>query len=168
MPSLRRLLLCVVLALPVLGRAELASKEDVLKAIATFESHAMSPQALDAVTVVTQFAEKSPAVAVALGQQTLPWMGEDWKLPESMTDGISAVLLAAYIGGNIRRQLETGKAEDDPYYGWLLAIEAYRQFTANVEFKSPALEALVDLKRKGKLREHADKVKASSGAQTLP
>jgi hypothetical protein len=137
------------------------TRPDALVAIATLENDLLSEDAVRAARVITQFARQSDEVAITLGRETAPWVLEK-RVPDEKDDAVYAMLLSVYLAGNAKSQLETGRAEDDPYSGWLAVIRAYRQIQTKRTLLIPSVEQLVAMEDKGTLRQHAEEVKAAN------
>lgn len=143
----------VATALPARVAAEVSRKE-VLEAVAVLEQDATSDAAVDAAARIMQFGEESDTVLIMVGEETMPWLGEEG----SPADGAArAMLTAAYVAGNIKVQLRRRLAEDDPHAGWRFVIDVYRQ----LKKKDPnlvigAAEYLVRQERDGTLEKSAN------------
>ena len=136
------------------ARAEPVSRREVLAAIAVLEQDVTSAAAARAAATIARFGQKSDAVLIAIGPETLPWMQDD--APEAEAT-VRALLTAAYFAGDIKAQLARRRSEDDPYRGWLAAIRAYRQ----IQRKQPGLvipeiEELIAKERAGTLKDEAE------------
>jgi hypothetical protein len=67
-------------------------------------------------------------------------------------------LLTAFIGGNVKSQLQSGKAEDDAYAGTLAVIQAYNQLRQrDKDFSAPEIEQQIALEKKGELKAHIER-----------
>jgi hypothetical protein len=133
------------------------SAAEVLSAIERFDKNAVTVSTYEAAPIIIKFAEESEDVNISIGAETAPWIDEKWKMDESMEETIRGMILAAYIGGNVRSQILSKKNQDDPHSGWLLVLSVYDQFRTKIDFRSPAIERLRDLQAKGLLKEHARK-----------
>ncbi|HUL52902.1 MAG TPA: hypothetical protein VLT83_05770 [Opitutaceae bacterium] len=116
------LLLLLLTGLAAAG-AEPISRREVLAAIAVLEKDVTSDAALKAAETVTRFGKESETVLLIVGPETLPWVQED---PPEDEAAARMMLMAVYFAGDIKAQLQKGRAEDDPYSGWLAAIKGYR------------------------------------------
>ena len=141
---------------PSVAREQPVTKEQALAAIAVLETNAASDAGFEASDKIVKFAQESTAVSIRLAPDTIPWTNA--KLLEREVP-VRMLLLAAYIGGNARAQLKTQKAVDDPYQGWLLALDVYRQ----IRQKRPNIvisevDALVEKQAKGELKQYAAEI----------
>ena len=150
--SLVLMLLLVGGAISTFASPKLASKEEALQAIATFQKDPSSREGLTAAATFTDFARKSDAVQISLSKAVVPWMkGHDE--PDADTRNM---LLAAYIAGNIHAQLTHDKVQDDPYAGWqqvLLTYEQLQQINPTVKFSE--VDDLKSKEKAGTLRAYA-------------
>ena len=96
--------------------------EMVLEAIRSFRANPVSPNAQTAARLVKEFAESSPDVMVTISKKAVPLINS-FEIPISE----SGPLTAAFVVGNVRSQLLTGKKTNDSYAGGLQVIETYRQ-----------------------------------------
>jgi len=157
----------VVLLAFVLGlaaaRAEPVSRREVLAAIAVLERDVTSRDAPQAAETVTRFGKESDAVLITIGEETLPWMQED--APEAEATA-RAMLTAAYFAGDIKAQLARRRAADDPYSGWLAAIQAYRQIRRKEpDMVIPEIEQLIEREQAGTLRDDAERMRRQDGRE---
>jgi hypothetical protein len=94
-----------------------------------------------------------------MAPETIVWVSER-ESAENNNGSLDALLLGAYLAGNAKTQLAAGKPIDDPYSGWKAVIRAYRELQEKEPVRIPAIERLIALETKGKLKAHADEVKA--------
>jgi hypothetical protein len=149
-------LLCLT---AVSASAVTPSRQEALAAIATLENDLLSEDAIHAARLITQFAQQSPEVTFTLGRETAPWVLEK-RVHNEKDDALYAMLLSVYLAGNAKTQLENGKAEDDPYSGWMAVIRAYRLIQTKRSVTIPSVEELAAMADKGTLQQHAEEVKA--------
>jgi len=147
-------LLLILLASFVVAWAEPVSRGEVLAAIAVLEKDVTSDEALKAAETVTRFGKESEAVLLIVGPETLPWVQED---PPEDEAAARMMLMAVYFAGDIKSQLKKGRAEDDPYSGWLAAIKGYRL----MKKKHPRLviaeiEEIIQKEEAGTLQQEAE------------
>ena len=161
----RKLLLAVVAALlavctslpaasldPSVSKAKEGdvSKDDARKAIAIFRRNPLDTHGEMTRPIILKFAEDSPDVEIAVSDKTLPWLAN-----KSVPTETSAVLLVAFVAGDVESQLDSGKTKDDPVAGSEQVIATYRQLQkADPKLKVREVETLIDLQRQGKLAEH--------------
>ena len=143
------------------------SRQDALAAIATLETDLLSESAIHAARVINQFAQQSDQVTFTVGRETAPWVLEK-RMHNERDDALYAMLLSVYLAGNAKTQLESGKAEDDPYSGWMAVIRAYRLLQTKRTIVIPSVEALAAMEDKGTLQQHAEEVKAANKQPAPP
>jgi len=143
------------------------NRNEVLAAIQKIESDPVSVSAYEASSIIVKFTEESDAVTVNVSTKITPWIDEKWNMESSMQETISGMLLAAYIGGNIKNQLTTGKNTDDPYSGWLLVFRVYEKYREKIDFRSESIEQMMELHAKGLLKSHALKILTTEANQAL-
>jgi hypothetical protein len=159
MPMLRRAFLALAaFALAGRGLAATPTKQDALEAISVMEKSVAGPAAASAAKTIVIYAQLSDDVMVNIGPDQLPWVDEKWDLAQERIQSCQALLMAAFVAGNIKSQIKNDHAEDDTYSGWIFAIDTYRRLKAAENFVSPAIEALAKLQAEGKLLQHAREV----------
>lgn len=159
MPMLRRAIIALAaLVLAGRGLAATPTKQDALEAISVMEKTVVGPAATEAAKTIVVYAQLSDDVMVNIGPDQLPWVEEKWNLAKERAQSCQALLLAAFVAGNIKSQLKNDRAEDDTYSGWIFTIETYRRLKAAENFVSPSIEALAKLQAEGKLLQHAREV----------
>lgn len=126
------------------------SKEDVRRAIAIFRRDPLNAQGEMTRPIILKFAEDSPDVEIALDDKHMPWFKS-----KSLPEETGAVLLVAFVAGDIESQLDSGKTKDDPVAATEQVIATYRQLQkADPKLKVREIEDLIDLQKHGKLAEH--------------
>ena len=135
-------------------------KNATLEAIRVIESSKKGEGVVEALQVVLQFADESPDVVMLASPEAMPWFDEKWKLKKVESEAVKALLMASYSAGIIGHQLETGKADNSPYVGWLRVIERYEVVKDVWKFESPGIKKLIALQKDGKLEAYAAKVSA--------
>jgi hypothetical protein len=151
--TLGALIFLAAVVLPLRGQQsdDKVTKEVALKSIATFREDPESERAHAAALLVVRFAKESPDVKVTAGKRYLPWM-DTQPIPKP-----SSILLAAYIAGSVRSQLESGKAKNDPLAGEEQVIETYQKLQrTNPDLRIEAVEKLIELQKQGKLKEYLE------------
>jgi hypothetical protein len=100
---------------------------------------------------VIEFAEQSDDVAVHIAKPLTPWLHDK-------TDAkYRAILLGAYVVGNVKSQLDHGTKNDDPYSGMLMVFDVYRQIkAADKECRISEIEELLELESQNKLQGYLD------------
>ncbi len=131
---------------------ESVSKDAVLAAIVIFEKDPSSKEGFAAASTIMSFAKKNGAVHLSLSKAVVPW----FKGGDASDADTRSMLLTAYVSGNIRSQLQSGKAEDDIYAGWQQVFLTYDQLhQINPTVKLPEIDALKDKEKAGTLRAFA-------------
>lgn len=108
---------------------------------------------------IRDFVEKSPDVQVVVSPAVAPFLDED------LDEGVKQLLLFGFIVGDAASQLRTGVARSD----WMSGVEGelaiYLMLKAQATTKlkghnvvSPSLDAWLELRAKGKLREHVERM----------
>jgi hypothetical protein len=162
MSKTRRTLTAIAfMALASLGFAANPSKQEVLDAIGIMEKGISGPGAITAAKTIVVYAQVSDDVMVNIGEEQLPWVSEHWEMDDARLKSCQSLIMAAFVAGNIKSQLNSQKVEDDTYAGWLFAIDAYRKLRAHDTFRSPAIEELSKMQAEGKLQQHAKELQAS-------
>ncbi len=138
------------------ARADTAvSREAVLKAIEIFQKDPSSTEGVAAASTIMSFARKSDAVHLSLSKAVVPWL----KKPDEPDADTRGMLLTAYVAGDIRSQLKSGKAEDDIYAGWQQVLVTYDQLhQINPTVKFPEIEELKTKEKAGTLQAYAAEV----------
>lgn len=114
--------------------------ETVLRAINYFEAEPLGEDSDTAMAVIMRFTDASPNVLVGINVSLMPWMKESKEVKNSEK------LLAAFVAGNIRPQLQDGVNKDQPVDG---VISMCRVYTAMR--KAEAIEEIPALKEWSKL-----------------
>lgn len=129
------------------------SEKKAVRAIETLLANPKSNAGRDAGLVVLKFAGASNhQVLVSVGY--LPWAGNR-DLP---TGG--QVLMAAFVAGNIQKQIRDGTVEPRPYAGVLAAMQVYMKLKSDdSEFQIPQMENFISMEKRGVLRKHIASVK---------
>jgi hypothetical protein len=124
-----------------------------LQAIAAFAADPAGPRALDEGKIIIAFAQGNDAVTVNLDEKLAPF------ITDPLAAEVKARLLAAYVAGNVKAQLEKGKPGDQPYPASLFLIKTYGQLkAADPRLSSPATEKLAALEKKGQLKKYLEEL----------
>lgn len=149
-------LLCLT-ALPIAGAVAQPTVEEARAAIEAVEADPLAAEKAGHVKTVMTFAELSPDVMVMLDRELLPTWG-DKATPHA------DLLNAAFVGGNVRAQLDAKKNKDDSYAGLQMLFKVYRAIqAAEKDFKVDSIENLEALDKEGKLREKVEQVQKRHG-----
>jgi len=158
---MRKILFTVLLCLISAMTARAApDKKATLEAIRVIESSPKGEGIVEALQVVLQFADESPDVVMLASPEAMPWFQEKWKLKKAESEAVKALLMASYSAGVIGHQLKIGKADKNPYIGWLRVIERYEVAKDVWKFESPGIQKLIALQKEGKLEAYAAEVSA--------
>jgi hypothetical protein len=115
------------------------TKDIVRKAIAVFRQEPASENGKAAASTILHFAQESPDVEVTMSHTALPWLSVR-PVPK-----YSNTLLAAYIAGSVRSQLDSGANKNDPVAGAEQVIETYLLLKkAEPDFLIAEVEKLID------------------------
>jgi hypothetical protein len=126
----------------------------VLTSIAEFRAHPLTEEGRVAAGKIIKFAEQSEAVSIRIAKPLMPWL-HDYCREEKYR----AMLLGAYLAGNVKAQLDRGVNKDDPYAGMLVVFDVYRQIKEeNKNCRIPEIETFLDLESKKKLKAHLEKL----------
>ena len=107
-----------------------------------------SEEARGCAAILVRFTEKSPDVLVGVSGKTIPFLHS-----KDLSEQELAILLGAFVAGNIDSQLLRGVKTDDPYAGELQVIETYGQMRKKrPRFSVPEIDKLIALEKAGKLK----------------
>lgn len=122
------------------------SKDAVLKAIALFREEPASEQGRGAASIILRYGQESAVVEVVISPKFLPWLGA------KPTPKHSDTLMAAYLAGTTRAQLESGRTKNDAVAGTEQVIETYQKLKiSDPSLRIPDVEKFIQLKAQGKL-----------------
>ncbi len=128
-------------------------KETVRKAITIFCRTPANQQGSMVRPIILRYAQESPDVEIVVSPKFLPWLDASVKGHEEA----GAVLLTAYVAGDVQSQLEKRKTKDDPVAGTEQVIATYRQLQkTEPRLRIMEIENLIDLQRQGKLAKHLE------------
>jgi hypothetical protein len=161
-------LLALAAAFAPLARAsEPVSRDQVMDAIRVFESKAQGHlSAQDAAgdeasavaracNTILKFSLESDLVVVDLGNDSVPWCDVKKGLGDLPNSGERGLLLAAYLAGSVKAQLESGKQDPNPYKGWVNMLHVYRTMKVREGVTIPEVEGLLAFEMNGTLEAHA-------------
>jgi hypothetical protein len=168
MPRLlpRAAALALALASPALASPPV-TKDQVLDAIRVFDANAVgsltAPKPADeangavaaASNTILRFALESDLVVVDLGTDSVPWCDVKKGLSELPNSGERGLLLAAYLSGCVKAQLESGRQDPSPYPGWVAMLRVYRSLRVREGLKLPEVDALLARQAGGTLERYA-------------
>ncbi len=168
MPRLlpRALALALLLAAPALASSPV-TRDQVLGAIRVFDANAgaslTAPKPADeangavavASNTILRFALESDDVVVDLGTDSVPWCDVKKGLAQLPNSGERGLLLAAYLSGSVRAQLESGRQDPSPYPGWVAMLRVYHSLRVREGLRLPEVEALLARQADGTLEDYA-------------
>jgi hypothetical protein len=142
---------------PVAGaRQPAATKTAVLAAIKTFDAGAVGglagqkqpaadPAAAVAAASATMlnYALTSEDVVIDLGPEAVPWCDIKKGLGDAANPGVRGLLFGAYLAGEIKAQLHAGRADANPYPGWVHMFRVYRSVKTREGIQIPEIEAIM-------------------------
>jgi hypothetical protein len=145
------LFLSLLVGAPAQSPKSPITKDNVRQAIALFREDPTSERGRGAASIIVHFAEESADVEVVISPSVLPWLGS------KPTPKYSDTLLAAYLAGTVRSQLESGVTKSDPVAGVEQVIETYLKLKkTEPNLRVPVVETFIQLKTQGKLKEHLE------------
>ncbi len=122
--------------------------EMVFNAIMIFRVDPLSEDARQAGGLVMEFTEQSHDVVVKISQKTLPFLSN-----KSLPEKYKAMLLAAFVVGNVDSQLLRHQKKDDSYAGMVQMIESYRQMQRkNPNLRIAEVEKFIQMQNRGELK----------------
>jgi hypothetical protein len=149
-------LICLALCPCVAGAAD-PTVEEARAAIEAIENDPLAAEKAGHPKTVMTFAELSPDVMVLLDRELLPTWGDK-------TTPHADLLNAAFVGGNVRAQLDAKKNKDDSYAGLQMLFKIYRAVqAAEKDFNVESIEKLEALDKEGKLKEKVEQVQKRHG-----
>ena len=167
-PRLPLFVLATALALASpLSASTPVSREQVLQAIRSFESNASGDllgsgkesekdsEVARASNTILKYSLESDDVLVDLGSDAVPWCDVKKGLSEFANSGERGLLLAAYLSGCVKAQLESGKQDPNPYSGWVAMLKIYRAVRLRESVSIPEADALLARQNDGTLEAFA-------------
>jgi hypothetical protein len=147
--------------------SETVTRAQVLEAIRTFDANALGslaapkPEAEAGAEVardsntILAYALESDDVLVDLGPDSVPWCDVKKGLSDLSNSGERGLLLAAYISGCVKAQLQSGKQDANPLAGWVAMLRVYRAVKVREGVKIPEIEALLAMQMNGSIDAYA-------------
>lgn len=124
MKTLIALLSVLLTTIPLFGKEDVnyaeVEPQTILKAIARLMEFPVGEHASVDSALIVNYADASPDISISLSKKRLPWLTID-DLPE---EGL--LLSAAYVAGNVHRQIELRRAVDSPESGETYALQMYQ------------------------------------------
>lgn len=156
----------LLLSLPALA-ADTVSREQVLEAVRVFDANACgsvpgassAQDASEAVArasnTILRFALDSDDVSVDLGTDAVPWCDVKKGIAAMTNSGERGLLLAAYLSGSVKAQLQSGRKDANPYAGWTAMLRVYRALKVREAVNVPEVEDLLARQKAGTLEAFA-------------
>jgi hypothetical protein len=163
---LRTAVLAMALASPALASPPITGSE-VLDAIRTFDANASGsvtvtarpgdPNVLvtEASNIILRYVLESDDVVVDLGTDSVTWCDVTKGLSDLPHSGERGLLLAAYLAGSVKAQLESGRQNASPYPGWVAMLKIYRSVKIREGISIPEVETLLARQMDGTLESYA-------------
>lgn len=130
------------------------SEARVRKNIENLLRNPMSDSAREAGAQIIEYAGKSSDYHIELKVGYMPWV-KDRGLPKG-----SQMLLAAFVAGNLREQMQKNSSRPEPYAGVKAALEVYEKMKRSDDsFRIAAAEKFLAMERQGALRAHIASVR---------
>lgn len=143
------------------------SRDQVLEAIRLFEANASGDLAgsgresdknrevaRDSNTIL-RYSLESDDVLVDLGPDAVPWCDVKKGLSEFANSSERGLLLAAYLSGCVKAQLEAGRQDPSPYPGWVAMLKIYRSVRIREGVSIPEADVLLARQNAGTLESFA-------------
>lgn len=126
-------------------------KDTVRMAITIFRRTPTNQQGSMVRPIILRYAQESPDVMIVASPKFMPW------IETKAHDETGAVLLTAYVAGDVQAQLKKRKPKDDPVAGTEQVIATYRQLQrTEPQLRIMEVEKLIDLQKQGKLAKHLE------------
>jgi hypothetical protein len=107
------------------------------------------------------FTAETPKAVVVMGKGDTKWLGDHKKY--------SPLLMAAYMSGNARSQLDSGILRNDRYAGLLTLFKVYRMLREkDADFKIAEVEELLKLHGENKLMQHILELEKKDPTDVVP
>ena len=124
MKSLFLLLLITILPISNLSAEEEVdfanlNPQTVVKAINRFFDKPLSEEADGYSSIIVNFADASEDITISIGTDVLPWLEDEGR------SDMWLKVMAAYIGGNVAKQIELGEAKDSRGAGLKAQLKMY-------------------------------------------
>lgn len=143
------------------------TRAQALEAVRTFEANAsgsvagtgqpadMSAVVAAAANTILKFTLESDDVLVDLGTHSVPWCDVKKGLADLPHSGERGLLLAAYLSGCVKAQLQSGKPDPNPMEGWVAMLKVYRTIRTREGVQIPEVEGLLYRQMNGSLEAYA-------------
>jgi hypothetical protein len=132
-----------------------------LPLIAMIDGFLKSPFSSDVRAAILDSAEARPDVMVSISLAVLPAMC--YKDESTSVRALDALLLTAFVSGNMRAQLQSGTASDQVEAGLRGVIEVYNVIVAKVpNYHVPEVKEWIAAESEGKLGDVANRLAAQT------
>lgn len=130
------------------------TKEIALKAVTAFcAADPFSEDARTYAAILLRFTDEDQDVLIKISQKVVPFLKS-----KTLSQQEIAIVLGAFVAGNLDSQLLRGRKKDDAYAGELQVMETYRQMQKKKpKLRIPEIEKLIELESKGQLRSYLSK-----------
>ncbi len=128
----------------------LLTKDMARGAITVFRQDTLSPRGRAAGEIVRRFAEKNDSVIVQITEKVVPFLSDLKVMKEDR-----ALLLDAFVVGDVDAQFLRNEKKDDPYSGVTEMIETYKQMKKrNPALTIPDVEKFMEMEKQGELKKY--------------
>ena len=128
------------------------SKEEVRSAIMIFRQEPVSPRGRAAGELVRSFAEKNQTVIISVNDKVAPFLSN-----VKLSKEDRALLLDAFVLGEVDTQLLKNDKKEDPYGGITEVLRVYQQMQkADPNFALPELDKFVAMEKRGELKKYVE------------
>ena len=123
------------------------SPDIAMKAIQHFKQDPTSKEAMEYLSIILDFAEKSQTITVKINEKYLPYeLG-------TINKQYDPLFIGAYIAGNVESQLTTNSTKDAAFEGIKLVLYTYVKLRSKSIIKQhKEFEKWIDLYKKNELR----------------
>ncbi|MEW6282855.1 MAG: hypothetical protein AB1758_29860 [Candidatus Eremiobacterota bacterium] len=137
--------LAVLLTAMASAQPKPPTRQDVERAIAAFEADPLGPGAKPHIATIVTFSIESDSVLVEMSPVTVPFI-------EDKNEKYLDPLLSAFIAGNVKAQLQAGKAEDRSVEGVREALRVYAMIRQrDPQYRSAGMDRLAEAESQGRL-----------------
>ena len=153
-------ILSLVLAPSTALLSDPLQRDDEAKIRAQIEQFLADPtseSSADAAKAIAVYVTESKVVDVDISTKVCVWV------LSNAEQGTKELLLAAFMAGNVRSQLDTGTKQDDSYSGIVQALRVYRALKAqNPNLKEAGMDRFAAMQAKGELNQHVLDLRAEA------
>jgi hypothetical protein len=157
MMTLTTLLLSIAMFAQAIIPDGKVSKDEVQQAIARFMA---SPGPGADAQLINKFAEESTDCTIGISPNVMPWVNL------KPAPKYSGALMTAFVAGNVKSQLDSGKNADDPYAGLLSVFKVYDKLREkDKDFKVAQIDELIAKEKSGELKAWVEKAAKDAQAE---